>query len=153
MGRNSRRNRRRTRDYRGNLKRPFIPWYDRKALFKEKFDRFDGLDPQIHDWRFVREIDDRFDAGVVLTPEQSALENEARAKTELAAEVEKQYRLDQLKELDDMIRLGGRLETLIRPSAGLVKKAGGVTACSCVQKPTRNRLTQVPLNPGITCKL
>jgi len=51
MGRNSRRNRRRTRDYRGNLKRPFIPWYDRKALFKEKFDRFDGLDPQIHDWR------------------------------------------------------------------------------------------------------
>ena len=110
MGRISRRNRRRTRDYRGNLKRPFIPWYDYKALREEKLDRFDGLDPQIHDWRFVREIDDRFDAGVVLTPEQSALENEARAKAELAAEVEKQYRLDQLKELDDMIRLGGLSE-------------------------------------------
>jgi hypothetical protein len=94
----------------GNLKRPFISRHDRKALFEEKRDRFDGLDPQIHDWRFVRRIYERFDAGAVLTPEQSALENEARAKAELDAEVEKQYRLDQLKELDDVIRLGGLSE-------------------------------------------
>src|SRR5262249_61633324 len=29
------------------------------------------------------------------------------------------------------------------PCAARVKKAGGATACSCVQKPPRNRLTQV----------
>src|SRR5262249_1923649 len=40
-------------------------------------------------------------------------------------------------------RISRTRDPTLVPCAALVKKAGGASACSCVQKPPRNRLTQV----------
>src|SRR5262249_6184752 len=42
-----------------------------------------------------------------------------------------------------LVEILGRFKRNLVPCAARVKKAGGATACSCVQKPPRNRLTQV----------
>jgi len=96
-GRNSRRTRK--------ASPRFKAWYDRQARMDDYIDRRDAYDPQIHESRFVREYNERFDAGECLADETAALGDQAKLEAEVVAWREKQDRLNQLHDLEDAIRL------------------------------------------------